>query len=141
MDDHHKCRELFEKLSEYIDNELDSANCDAIEAHLQNCPPCQSCLATLKQTVALQVEQTPDGRTHDELQHLLRVRVHNTLLDLLRQGRIGRERLARVYLYVSADPTRAAAQVSLLQASQGVLRAGQHGFLAEPGRVCPITVN
>jgi RNA polymerase sigma-70 factor (ECF subfamily) len=53
MDDHHKCRELFEKLSEYIDNELDSANCDAIEAHLQNCPPCQSCLATLKQTVAL----------------------------------------------------------------------------------------
>ena len=67
---------------------------------------------TLKQTVALQVEQTPDGRTHDELQHLLRVRVHNTLLDLLRQGRIGRERLARVYLYVSADPTRAAAQVS-----------------------------
>ena len=67
---------------------------------------------TLKQTVALQVEQTPDGRTHNELQHLLRVRVHNTLLDLLRQRRIRRERLARVYLYVSADPTRAAAQVS-----------------------------
>ena len=53
MHDHHKCRELFEKLSEYIDNELDPANCDAIEAHLQHCPPCQSCLATLKQTVAL----------------------------------------------------------------------------------------
>ncbi len=67
---------------------------------------------TLKQTVALQVEQTPDGRTHDELRHLLRVRVHNTLLDLLRQGRIGRERLQRVYLYVSADPERAAAQAA-----------------------------
>jgi len=53
MHDHRKCRELFEKLSEYIDNELDPANCDAIEAHLQHCPPCQSCLATLKQTVAL----------------------------------------------------------------------------------------
>ena len=53
MHDHHKCRELFEKLSEYLDNELDAANCDAIETHLQNCPPCQACLATLKQTVAL----------------------------------------------------------------------------------------
>jgi anti-sigma factor RsiW len=53
MHDHRKCRALFEKLSEYIDNELDAANCDAIEAHLQHCPPCQSCLATLQQTVAL----------------------------------------------------------------------------------------
>lgn len=53
MHDHHKCRALFEKLSEYLDNELDGANCDAIEAHLQNCPPCQACLATLRQTVAL----------------------------------------------------------------------------------------
>lgn len=67
---------------------------------------------TLKETVALLVEQTPDGRTHDELSHLLRVRLHNTLLDLLRQGRIGRERLDRVFLYVSPDSTKAAAQVA-----------------------------
>jgi hypothetical protein len=67
---------------------------------------------TLKQTVAVQVEQASDGRTHDEFQYLLRVRVHNTLLDLLHQGRIGRERLKRVYLYVSADPDRAAQQVT-----------------------------
>ncbi len=53
MHDHQQCRELFSKLSEYLDNELDAANCDAIEAHLQDCPPCQACLATLKQTVAL----------------------------------------------------------------------------------------
>jgi anti-sigma factor RsiW len=53
MHDHQKCRELFERLSEYIDDELDAANCDAIDAHLQDCPPCQSCLATLQQTVAL----------------------------------------------------------------------------------------
>jgi hypothetical protein len=67
---------------------------------------------TLKQTVAQQVEQAPDGRTHEELTQLLRVRVHNTLLDLLRQGRIGRERLQSVFLYVSADPAQAAAQVA-----------------------------
>lgn len=53
MHDHKKCRELFAKLSEYIDDELDPANCDTIEAHLQKCEPCQACLATLKQTVAL----------------------------------------------------------------------------------------
>lgn len=66
---------------------------------------------TLKQTAAEQVGQAPEGRTHDELQGLLRVRVHNTLLGLVRDGRIGRERLGRVYLYVSADPERAAQQV------------------------------
>lgn len=66
---------------------------------------------TLKQTAAIQVERTPEGRTHDELQGLLRVRVHNTLLALVRQGRIARERVGRVYLYVSADAERAAQQV------------------------------
>ena len=66
---------------------------------------------TLKQTVAEQVEHVPDGWIHDELQRLLRVRVHNTLLGLVREGRIGRERVGRVYLYVSGDPERAAQQV------------------------------
>lgn len=67
---------------------------------------------TLKQTVAVQVEQAAEGRTHSELQPRLRVRVHNTLLELLRQGRIGRERWQRVYLYLSADAGRAAEQVA-----------------------------
>lgn len=53
MHDHQQCRELFEKLSEYIDNELDQADCDTIEKHLRQCPPCQACLATLQQTVAM----------------------------------------------------------------------------------------
>lgn len=67
---------------------------------------------TLKQTVAVQVEQAPEGRTHHELERLLRVRVHNTLLDLVRKGRIGRERFERKYLYVSADSDRATEQVA-----------------------------
>ncbi len=67
---------------------------------------------TLKQTVAVQVEQAPEGRMHRELERLLRVRVHNTLLALVRQGRIGRERLQRKYLYVSADSDRAAEQLA-----------------------------
>ena len=53
MHDHQQCRTLFEKLSEYIDNELDQALCETIEKHLRSCPPCQACLSTLKQTVAV----------------------------------------------------------------------------------------
>ncbi|MBC8423143.1 hypothetical protein H8E07_03380 [bacterium] len=68
-------------------------------------------VGTLKDTVAVQVERAPDGRMHAELQHLLRVRVHNTLLELLRAGRVGRERYERACLYVGADPERAAEQL------------------------------
>jgi anti-sigma factor RsiW len=55
-DTHHhnrQCRELFAKLSEYLDNELDKVTCRDIEDHLRQCKPCQVCLHTLKRTVAL----------------------------------------------------------------------------------------
>lgn len=68
-------------------------------------------VGTLKETTAVQVEQSPEGCTHAELRNLLRVRVHNTLLDLLQERRIGREPLGKTYLYVSAEPRRAEAQV------------------------------
>ena len=55
---------LFEQLSEYIDKELDPPTCDAIERHIQDCKPCQVCLATLQQTIAmcrqLERRQVPD---------------------------------------------------------------------------------
>jgi anti-sigma factor RsiW len=50
--DHKHCLEMFEKLSEYIDGELDQATCAAIKAHAENCVACFSCLETLKRTVA-----------------------------------------------------------------------------------------
>lgn len=68
-------------------------------------------VGTLKGTAAVHVENAPDGRTHKELSLLLRVRVHNTLLALVRAGRIGREPYREKLLYVSADPERAAEQV------------------------------
>lgn len=66
---------------------------------------------TLKETIAVQVQEAPEGRSHAELQHALRVRLHNTLLGLVREGRLGREQLGRVHLYVSGNPKRAAEQV------------------------------
>lgn len=76
---------------------------------------------TLKQTAAVQVEQTPEGRTHNELRALLRVRVHNTLLGLVREGRIGRERVGNANLYVSSDPERAAEQITERQELRALL--------------------
>jgi anti-sigma factor RsiW len=61
---HENCLALFERLSEYIDRELDAPTCKDIEAHLQACKPCQVCLETLKQTVAfcrnLERHQVPE---------------------------------------------------------------------------------
>jgi RNA polymerase sigma-70 factor (ECF subfamily) len=47
------CLEMFEKLSEYIDGELDSATCNELERHAETCIPCKICLMTLKKTVSL----------------------------------------------------------------------------------------
>lgn len=54
-DDHSpgQCLEMFKKLSEYIDNELDGSARRALEHHLDECTACRICLATLKKTVTL----------------------------------------------------------------------------------------
>jgi anti-sigma factor RsiW len=44
---------MFEKLSEFIDGELDHATCAEIQKHAEDCVACFSCLETLKRTVAL----------------------------------------------------------------------------------------
>jgi hypothetical protein len=67
---------------------------------------------TLKEAVARMVAQAEAGQFHRELQLRLRLRVHNTLADLVENRRVGRERLQGEYLYVSADAERAAIQVA-----------------------------
>jgi hypothetical protein len=74
---------------------------------------CFSRHGTLKATVIHLVEQSDSGRTQHELQVRLRIRVHNTLLDLVRQKRIGRELWGGQYLYVSGYKERASAQLAL----------------------------
>jgi hypothetical protein len=70
---------------------------------------------TLKATIIHLTETAACGYTHVELERMLRLRVHNTLLGLVQQGRLGRERLEKAYLYVSARPRRAAEQVGARQ--------------------------
>lgn len=67
---------------------------------------------TLRATIVRMVGAAPAGKTHEELQAQLRLRVHDTLLDLVRDRRIGRVNLDRFYLYVSADKAAGTEQVA-----------------------------
>jgi len=71
---------------------------------------------TLMETVATLVEKAKAGLTHKELEVLLRVRVHNTLLQLVEKARIGRERLDRFYVYVDVQDARRVEQVAARRA-------------------------
>jgi len=55
----------------------------------------------LKNTVEYFVKESKQGMTHEELTTLLAVRTHNTLLALVEQNRIRRERLGPTFVYVS----------------------------------------
>ena len=48
---HRHCLELFEKLSEYIDGELDEPTYKEMTAHLKACIFCRVCFETLKRSV------------------------------------------------------------------------------------------
>jgi hypothetical protein len=65
----------------------------------------------LKETVVHLVDQSVAGKTHEELEKQLRLRVHNTLLDLVRSGKIVRERFEDVFLYLSIRIDRAQEQL------------------------------
>ncbi len=71
---------------------------------------------SLGKTVRRLVYEMAAGATHRELQERLRVRVHNTLLTLLRQGEIDRERIAQFYVYLHRDPVIRREQIGRRQA-------------------------
>jgi hypothetical protein len=74
---------------------------------------------SLKSTVKHLVEEAEVGWTHHELHVRLQVvRVHNTLLELVRDRGIGRQPITGQYLYVSADPDRGSAQLGLRRQQQ-----------------------
>ena len=51
--DSHDCREIFARLSEYLDEDLEPGLCDELERHLDDCPPCRAFLDSLRRTVDL----------------------------------------------------------------------------------------
>jgi RNA polymerase sigma-70 factor (ECF subfamily) len=47
------CRDLFERLSEYVDGELSQEICEEIRRHMDGCEPCVAFANTLKKTAEL----------------------------------------------------------------------------------------
>ena len=70
---------------------------------------------SLGKTVRRLVYEMEAGATDRELQERLGVRVHNTLLTLLRQGEIDRERIAQFYVYLHRDRVIRSAQIGRRQ--------------------------
>lgn len=91
---------------------------------------CFSRHGSLRATVENLVHVSEAGRTHPELTLLLQVRVHNTLLDLVRAGHIGREPLlGSLYVYVNADGQVCAAQLARRRA------CNEAGSIVPPTRI------
>jgi hypothetical protein len=70
-----------------------------------------SAYGTLRATVVVLIEQASTGHTHEELEIVLGLRVHDTLRSLVQAKQVGRERVDAVFVYVDADPERAQAQL------------------------------
>lgn len=66
---------------------------------------------TLRATIERLVQDAPAGYTHEELAPLLRLRVHDTLLDLVEGGLIARESLDDRYVYVGKTKRRGRMQL------------------------------
>ena len=76
---------------------------------------------TLRATLIHLVDTAAAGQTHAELQTRVRLRVHDTLHDLVEAHQVGREELDRLFLYVSGQAETAQAQVAarlLLQTAE-----------------------
>jgi anti-sigma factor RsiW len=48
---HKECRKYFEKVSQYLDAELDARTCEKIRRHLRACPECRHCVESLRKTI------------------------------------------------------------------------------------------
>jgi anti-sigma factor (TIGR02949 family) len=81
-----RCRELFARLSEYLDGELEEALCTEAEVHLEDCPPCRDFLESLRRTVAL-LGRLPAEPVPEEIRRAVRESA-----ERLRKERGGRDR-------------------------------------------------
>jgi len=66
------CRELFARLSEYVDGELSQEICQDIQRHLAACDPCAAVANTLRATAEL-CRRLPAPSLPSELADELRV--------------------------------------------------------------------
>jgi len=71
----HDCKKYFDRISEYLDGELDENICKQIEAHLSDCPECRNCINSLRKTIQLCKEGAQEempADIHERLKSALR---------------------------------------------------------------------
>ena len=61
-----ECREMFERLSEYIDGELPLDVCERYARHIEDCAPCVQFVESLRRAVRM-VERSPEVKLPDDL--------------------------------------------------------------------------
>jgi len=92
---------------------------------------------SLRKTVRRLVEQHDSGATHHELRRRPGVRVQNTLLALLRDGEVVRERALRIYVYFHTEPAVRAAQ---RQRRDAAVRDPHHGSIEDETELTESTI-
>ncbi len=66
---------------------------------------------TLKNTLVKLIENAEAGKTHNELKKQLHIRVHNTLLNLVRNKKIIRKKIESDFIYFSTNVNRSKHQI------------------------------
>jgi len=92
---------------------------------------------TLKATICMLIERSSAGYTHGELRALLRVRVQNTLNDLVVKELVDREYVGKIFVYVSNDKEKADLQ---LRRRQELIGQETGSFDLEPVIIIEILV-
>ncbi|MGC4083176.1 MAG: zf-HC2 domain-containing protein [Vicinamibacterales bacterium] len=77
------CAAILEGISAYIDGELASTECEAIDRHCQTCPSCAAVVAGLRETIGL-----CRGAAVSELPDAVKRKAQDSIAQLLRTGRL-----------------------------------------------------
>ncbi len=68
------CQEIFENLSDYLDEDLAQIKCRELELHLKTCKNCRVVVDTLRQTIEL-YHSIPSQKIPDDV----RLRLHRII--------------------------------------------------------------
>jgi len=78
------CKQMFAELSEYLDDELNPALCEQLEAHLDDCEPCQAFVSNLESTVE-HLRKFPQEKLDPETAAALRKQLVSLQAELLQE--------------------------------------------------------
>jgi hypothetical protein len=87
---------------------------------------------TLRATVVVLVSQAPAGHTHEELEVILGLRVHDTLRSLVEVHALGREQVGPVFVYLDPQAEHATAQLEQRRRLLPPPKPGPHSVQGAP---------